>query len=61
MKKGLFVLFILSCMAWASESIRVEVKDEQPTNDQMLGLRLRVVNNSGRQYNGIQVKYYLKK
>ena len=61
MKKGLFVLFILACMAWSSESIRVEVKDEQPTNVQMLGLRLRIINNSGQQYNGIQVKYYLKK
>ncbi|MBO7414906.1 MAG: hypothetical protein J6U20_14825 [Fibrobacter sp.] len=61
MKKGLFVFFILACMAWSSESIRVEVKDEQPTNVQMLGLRLRIVNNSGQQYDGIQVKYYLKK
>lgn len=61
MKKGFFVLFILACMAWSSESIRVEVKDEQPTNVQMLGLRLRIINSSGQQYNGIQVKYYLKK
>ena len=55
-----FLLF-LACFAWSSESFRVEVKDEQPTNNDILGLRMRIVNNSGQQYNNVQVKYYLKK
>ena len=55
------VLLSFVCFVWSSESIRIEVKDEQPGNNDMLGLRMRVVNNSGLQYNGVQVRYYLKK
>lgn len=55
------VLLSFVCFVWSSESIRIEVKDEQPSNNDMLGLRMRVVNNSGLQYNGVQVRYYLKK
>ena len=54
-------LLFLACFAWSSESFRVEVKDEQPTNNDILGLRMRIINNSGQQYNNVQVKYYLKK
>lgn len=55
------ILLFFVCMAWSSESIHVEVKDEQPNNDGMLGLRMRVINNSGQSYNGVQVRYFLKK
>ena len=55
------ILLCFACFVWSSESIRIEVKDEQPSNNDMLGLRMRIVNNSGQQYNGVQVKYYLKK
>ena len=58
--KKIYFLLLMASMAWAS-SIQVEVKDEQPANNDMLGLRLRIVNNSGQQYNGVQIKYYLKK
>ena len=57
----LHFLLILVCFAWSSESFRVEVKDEQPNNSDMLSLRMRIVNNSGQQYNNVLVKYYLKK
>lgn len=56
---GALLCFV--CFVWSSESVRIEVKDEQPGNNDMLGLRMRVINNSGLQYNGVQVKYYLKK
>ncbi len=55
-----FLLFLAS-FAWSSASIRIEVKDEQPNNNDILGLRMRIINNSGQQYNNVQVKYYLKK
>jgi len=58
--KKIYFLLLMASMAWAS-AIQVEVKDEQPANNDMLGLRLRIVNNSGQQYNGAQIKYYLKK
>ncbi len=54
-------LLILACFAWSNEPFRVEVKDEQPNNNDILGLRMRIINNSGQQYNNVQVKYYLKK
>ena len=58
--KKIYTLLLMASMAWAS-AIQVEVKDEQPGNNDMLGLRMRIVNNSGQQYSGVQVKYYLKK
>lgn len=61
MKKFFFIPLLLACLAWTSESIRVEVKDEQPNNNGMLGLRMRIVNNSGQSFNGVQVRYCLKK
>ncbi|WP_295860811.1 hypothetical protein [uncultured Fibrobacter sp.] len=61
MKKNIYVFLLMACMAWSSESIQVEVKDEQPHNASMLGLRLRIVNNSGRQYDNLHAKFYLKK
>lgn len=41
--------------------LSVEVKDEQVYNSSMLGLRVRVVNNSGQNYDNVSVDIYLKK
>lgn len=41
--------------------ISVEVKDEQPYNPSMLGLRARVINNSGQSYDNVTVNILLKK
>ena len=55
------VLLCMVSFVWSSEPIRIEVNDVQPGNDDVLGLRMCIINNSGQQYNGIQVRYYLKK
>ena len=54
----LFVLF-LSVLSFGQ--ITVEVNDEQVYNASMLGLRMRVVNNSGQSYDNVTVDFYLKK
>lgn len=41
--------------------LSVEVKDEQVYNSSMLGLRVRVVNNSDQSYDNVSVDIYLKK
>ena len=61
MKNCFNILLIFACFAWSSEPISVEIKDEQPNNSNMLGLRMRIINNSGQQYNDVQIRYYLKK
>lgn len=60
MKKLLCVLALLSAIVSFAQ-VQVEVKDEQPNNQAMLGLRVRVVNNSGQAYNNVTVQYHLKK
>lgn len=53
---GILLSFVLSFA-----QISVEVKDEQPYNPSMLGLRARVVNNSGQSYDNVTVNILLKK
>lgn len=52
-------ILLLSVLSFGQ--ITVEVEDEQVYNAQMLGLRMRVVNNSGQSYDNVTVDYYLKK
>ena len=54
-------LFILFLSALSFGQITVEVSDEQVYNTAMLGLRMRVVNNSGQSYDNVTVDFYLKK
>lgn len=54
-------LFILFLSVLSFGQITVEVSDEQVYNASMLGLRMRVVNNSGQSYDNVTVDFYLKK
>lgn len=49
------------CCSWANASISVEVKDEQPNNGSLLGLRLRVISDENLNYDNALIKLYLKK
>ena len=53
---GILLSFVLSFA-----QISVEVKDEQMYNPSMLGLRARVINNSGQSYDNVTVNILLKK
>lgn len=45
----------------AFAQVQLEVKDEQLNNQSLLGLRIRIVNNSGRSYDNVTLQYNLKK
>lgn len=58
------LIFMLLCffgLTFADNSLRVEVKDEQPNNGSMLGLRMRIVNESNTNYDNVHVKLFLEK
>ena len=53
---GILLSFVLSFA-----QISVEVKDEQMSNQSMLGLQTRIINNSGQSYDNVVVNILLKK
>lgn len=61
MKIILYLFLFLIGVGYAENSFRVEVKDEQPDNDKLLGLRIRLVNESEFQYGNILVKLFIRK
>lgn len=54
-----FCILFLSVLSFGQLS--VEVKDEQVYNSSMLGLRVRIINNSGQSYDNVTADIYLKK
>lgn len=57
----LFCLGILLSFVMSFAQISVELKDEQPYNSTMLGLRARIINSSGQSYDNVTVNVLLKK
>ena len=53
---GILLSFVLSFA-----QVSVEVKDEQTYNPNMLGLRVRVINNSGQSYDNVTINILFKK
>lgn len=61
MKKIICILFLLLTCAYSFGQVTVEVRDEQSSNANVLGLRLRVNNNTGKVFSDVDIKYSLKK
>lgn len=60
MKLMLWALFFLISIAYAESSFRLEVKDEQPQNNALLGLRVRLFCNESIPIENVSVKIYIR-